>query len=391
VMAAKDGKVLRQNSPVASGEAGQLSKVQAAPPAPPKMGLGAERRDQGLETASAAPAAEGSPAQVQSLRLNGRNATDLTTDELKQQRGAGQGIGSTAGAAAISGGLIRPTPKTEQETSSTAGAAGEAQAKAENAPAPAPPPPARTTAEAEPRSVPGGFNATTESSARLFKKAEQPSQTQEGTLKGVVRDPSGAAVSRATVIVTNTRTSEAKPFTTNAAGEYVAANLTPGEYKVEASAQGFEPSSKSIPLLARADHQLDFTLGVGTSTQTITVEAASHVLQTASPQWRVGPHGLIQKRIGEDEWQTKSSGVAEDLYAISFASHEVGWAVGQDGTVLRSANGGESWGRLASPTSEVLVRVRATSAESAEVTTRSGIVFRTTDGAATWTRVEANP
>jgi Photosynthesis system II assembly factor YCF48 len=105
--------------------------------------------------------------------------------------------------------------------------------------------------------------------------------------------------------------------------------------------------------------------------------------------WRVGRHGLIEHQNAQGEWETKPSGVAVDLSDITFPSHEVGWAVGQDGTVLRSANAGKSWGRVTSPTDEDLVRVHATSAESAQVTTRSGAVFATTDGAATWTRVES--
>jgi Photosynthesis system II assembly factor YCF48 len=102
--------------------------------------------------------------------------------------------------------------------------------------------------------------------------------------------------------------------------------------------------------------------------------------------WRVGPHGLIQAQGADGTWETKKSEVTADLLDISFPSASVGWAVGQEGTVLRSANGGENWTRVASPANEDLVRVTATGADSAEVTTRSGVVFSTADGGASWTR-----
>ena len=395
-MTAKDQTKPRQSAPSASAMVGQNAQAQAPPPPPAKTNLENEQQDRQLETASAAPPTEGGPRQVQTMPVAGRNVAGISAESQMQEagsgQGTGQGVGSTAVADAMSENRIRAAPKTEPEASTVAGAAGEVQAKAENAPAPAPPPPAMTTAEVGSPSAPRPLNSTSGSSAQLLKEAEKPAQTSAGTVMGIVRDPTGAAIPGATVVVTNTRTNVAKPFTTNAAGEYVAAGLNPGVYTVEASKQGFTSSSKKdVPLLARADRQVDLSLEVGAATQTVTGEPALRFMRPVAPQWRVGPHGLIERRSGQGGWETKPSGVGVDLYAISFASQQVGWAVGQGGTVLRSANGGESWGRVAGPTAEDLVRVRARSAESAEVATRSGVIFRTTDGAATWTRIETNP
>ncbi len=271
-------------------------------------------------------------------------------------------------------------------------AAGSILSRAENNPAPQPQ--ASTTAlEAQPVREAAGPKA--EARAERLKEGQSfatslsAAQGLFGTVRGDVKDGSGAAVPGATIMVINTKTNVARVITTDDAGAYVADKLNPGDYTIQASARGFESSvMNDVKLQPRADHKVDFGLQVGSTAQTVEVQARAPVVLTASPVWRVGPGGLIQKRDPENRWETKTSGVSVDLLDITFPSQDIGWAVGRKGTVLRSANAGESWGRVTSPTSEDLVRVRARSVESAEVTTRRGKVFVTTDGASTWTRVE---
>jgi photosystem II stability/assembly factor-like uncharacterized protein len=58
----------------------------------------------------------------------------------------------------------------------------------------------------------------------------------------------------------------------------------------------------------------------------------------------VGVNGLI---IASDDdaktWKQMSAPVSSDLTAVYFATAQQGWAVGQDGVVLHSADGGNSW------------------------------------------------
>jgi Photosynthesis system II assembly factor YCF48/Putative zinc-finger len=106
---------------------------------------------------------------------------------------------------------------------------------------------------------------------------------------------------------------------------------------------------------------------------------------SAAPVWRVGPRGLIQKLESDGKWKKQKSGVKVDLYSSAFAGADVGWAVGQAGTILRTTNGGANWTQVAGPTTEDLVQVSATSAQAASVSTRSGSTFKTIDGGHTWT------
>ena len=44
-------------------------------------------------------------------------------------------------------------------------------------------------------------------------------------------------------------------------------------------------------------------------------------------------------------WLGQASGTAVDLLAVEFVDSEHGWAVGMDGTLIHSSDGGETWSR----------------------------------------------
>ncbi len=100
--------------------------------------------------------------------------------------------------------------------------------------------------------------------------------------------------------------------------------------------------------------------------------------------WRVGRNGLIQKAASDGSWETRPSGINNDLFGISFATPKVGWAVGQGGTVLRTTDGGATWTRMPNPTSEDLVRVGAIDEMKVNVIARSGVTLQSADGGRTW-------
>ena len=61
--------------------------------------------------------------------------------------------------------------------------------------------------------------------------------------------------------------------------------------------------------------------------------------------WAVGRDGtVLATQNGGESWQTQTSGTTKSLYSVYFAADgQRGWAVGQDGTILVTKNGGESW------------------------------------------------
>src|SRR5262245_20011784 len=88
-------------------------------------------------------------------------------------------------------------------------------------------------------------------------------QVDRATLSGSVKDSTGAVISGATVTVTNVATNVATRVDTTSTGTYLAVNLGPGTYLVEAEAAGFMKVAQSVMLGIGVGGRLCFEVGVG--------------------------------------------------------------------------------------------------------------------------------
>src|SRR5258707_15045350 len=66
------------------------------------------------------------------------------------------------------------------------------------------------------------------------------SQNINGTISGTVTDSSGAVLAAAQVVILNEDTGASRSLASDAAGRYLAGSLAPGNYRVTATAQGFQ-------------------------------------------------------------------------------------------------------------------------------------------------------
>jgi outer membrane receptor protein involved in Fe transport len=105
-------------------------------------------------------------------------------------------------------------------------------------------------------------------------------QVDRATLSGTVKDSSGAVIAGANVSITNTATNLSTTVQTTGAGTYLAVNLAPGTYRVEAESQGFQKSGQTLILEVGQRGRLDFTLGVSGLAEAVTVEDARRLLNT---------------------------------------------------------------------------------------------------------------
>ncbi len=104
-----------------------------------------------------------------------------------------------------------------------------------------------------------------------------------GSISGAVSDPSGAAISGASVDILSLETGAKQSTTTNPAGEFHFALLRPGRYTVSAVTAGFEKSQRNVEVSIGGDVNASFTLTIGQTTQTVEVtEAAPLVSGEAS-------------------------------------------------------------------------------------------------------------
>ncbi len=106
---------------------------------------------------------------------------------------------------------------------------------------------------------------------------------QEATIVGTVTDPSGSVVPNVSITITNTGTGQTRTMATNGDGQYTAPSLGIGHYTLKAEAAGFSVVERTGIVLNVGDRtRIDFDLKVGTSQQTVTVEAEGIKVQTDS-------------------------------------------------------------------------------------------------------------
>ena len=82
------------------------------------------------------------------------------------------------------------------------------------------------------------------------------------------------------------------------------------------------------------------------------------------------------------EWTEQNSGVSENLTDVNFASSQVGWAVGENGTVLYTGDGGNNWTSQIAGVDERVRAVFALDEQTAFIVggERNKIMRSTTDG-----------
>jgi hypothetical protein len=105
-------------------------------------------------------------------------------------------------------------------------------------------------------------------------------QNATTSLRGVIKDPSGAVVPGATITLENKAVGQKYTATSKASGEYQMVQLPPAKYVVTVTAKGFGTQSKSAELLVNQPATIDFALTVSESTVIVDVTAAAAVLNT---------------------------------------------------------------------------------------------------------------
>lgn len=121
----------------------------------------------------------------------------------------------------------------------------------------------------------------------LFLGASGSARAQVATasVNGTVSDSSAAVIPAATVVLRNLATNVEQSTVTNNSGNYVLLNIPPGHYRLEVSKPGFESDSRNdLELYVNQTTTYDFTLQVGATTQTVTVEATAAALQTSTSE-----------------------------------------------------------------------------------------------------------
>ncbi len=108
-------------------------------------------------------------------------------------------------------------------------------------------------------------------------------QSTAGRILGTVTDQSGAAVVSAKVAITDLERGTSRTLATDEAGAYVAADLTPGNYRIQVEARGFKTVQRpSVGVEVATDVRIDFALPPGQVSETIIVDENVPLVNTTS-------------------------------------------------------------------------------------------------------------
>ncbi|MGH9753032.1 MAG: carboxypeptidase-like regulatory domain-containing protein, partial [Blastocatellia bacterium] len=120
--------------------------------------------------------------------------------------------------------------------------------------------------------------------------------TNLGTVRGTVTDANGAAVVGAKVQLTDLETNLSRDVTTNTNGDYEAAGLKYGVYKVAVSAQGFKTASVNQVALRGGDTvRADVELQVGGTAEVVEVTAVTSInLETPTVSGQLTSREIIE-------------------------------------------------------------------------------------------------
>src|ERR1700754_958314 len=98
-------------------------------------------------------------------------------------------------------------------------------------------------------------------------------QNETGTLTGTVKDPQGAVVADATVIVKSIDNGAERRSVTTEGGTYTVSYLKPGVYDLSIEAQGFGTRTQRAQITVGAKLSLDFDLSLQTTSEQVNVVA----------------------------------------------------------------------------------------------------------------------
>ena len=106
------------------------------------------------------------------------------------------------------------------------------------------------------------------------------SQIATTSLRGTIKDPSGALVPGAKITLVDKATGKTLTGVSAASGYYEFVQIPPATYTITVSATGFGDQSKRAELLVSQPATVDFTLTVQASTITVDVSASAQTLNT---------------------------------------------------------------------------------------------------------------
>lgn len=112
-----------------------------------------------------------------------------------------------------------------------------------------------------------------------FASQTAPARAQDpgasSVLTGKVTDTTGAAIPDASIVVTGTEAANVHNVKTDHSGSYAIGGLVPGHYQIAARAPGFQEQVSAVNVASSEQGLANFALPIGSTSETVTVEATA--------------------------------------------------------------------------------------------------------------------
>ena len=142
----------------------------------------------------------------------------------------------------------------------------------------------------------------------LVLSSSLPAQSDNASVSGVVKDPGGAVVPGAKIVLTDERTTLERHSTTNESGFYIYTSVPPGPYSISAEAPGFKEARQTHNEIAPSTPaSINLTLTLGVVTETVSV--------TASVGSVLPDNGALSGLVDKDVVSTMALSGRDALYA----------------------------------------------------------------------------
>jgi outer membrane receptor protein involved in Fe transport len=119
----------------------------------------------------------------------------------------------------------------------------------------------------------------------LFGPPNALAQQSSAVINGTIKDSTGAAIQGASIALTNTSTSVTRTAVSNSAGTYTFVDVQPATYTIKVSMDGFTSvTQEQVTLNVNQTATFDFSLTVGSTQQSVTVEASAAALESSTSE-----------------------------------------------------------------------------------------------------------
>ncbi len=119
----------------------------------------------------------------------------------------------------------------------------------------------------------------------LFVLSASAQSGNSGSIQGVVKDPSGAAIGKATVEISDVVSGYTRNTATAADGSFLFTNVPFNGYHMTVTAVGFAPYVQDVELRSAVPTKLEISLKVGTEVTSVTVESGGEDLVENDPTY----------------------------------------------------------------------------------------------------------